>query len=414
MALTGNLERAISEYFPTDTVFIGNDVQHKGSKFEFYVTDVTTISERSGGSARAATKDFTVAWFQASDFYFPEFTLQPKSMAIDAIKNIAGISSIKFPAYPDFSEIYDLTGVSRTTTTKLFTDSLIQWVSEKSNYYVESKNGSLLLALKGRSSRDSNLPGIAPSSFPLLAGPERDVFTEDAKNLFEAFYAAAEKTNMTEANTIGTGLDLEAEIAYASGFMKRVLKKVITRQHLQTFLATSPPRPFDYQVNCFFKKQASLDAVIGCFVVAAIIPATFAAFIEYQKSLGVEIALLSGWGITAALLTMIMLGAAVFQIRHRKRKRRLFSEGIVTSSTILEVEDTGGAINGVKIFRVDYSYQVNGVEYKSQVKLQGESVKRAKIRKKRNENPDILVDPKDPSHSLYADSMVSTSVEVEI
>ena len=414
MESTASLERAVSEYFPTDLVFIGNDTQHQGSKFEFYITDVTTMNEQSGSSSRQATNDFTVAWFKPAEYYFPQFTMQPKSIAVAALKNIAGISSIDFPAYPDFSEKYDLTATSRTTTTKLFTDSLIQSVTGNSNYYVQSANGSLLLALKGYSRGGGASPGIGLSQYRLMDGPERDVFMEDARNMFEAFYSAAEKTNMTEGNVMNVGADLEAEIANASGFMKRILKKAITRQHLQLFLATPPPRPFDYQVKCFFKKQASLDAIIGCFVVAAIIPATFAAFIEYQKSLGIKIDLLSGWGITTVLLTMITLGAAVFQIRHRRRKRRLFSEGAVTSSTILDVVDTRAAINGAKIFRVDYSYQVDGIEYKDSVKLHGESVKRAKVRKKRNENPDILVDPKDPGHSLYADAMVSTSVEVEI
>ena len=418
MASTRTLYNAISDFYPRNIVVVDNDKRYESSEFNFQVADVSSTSERKEGSTGLSpTHNFTVAYFEPSEYYFPQFDMQPKQGLQNFVAKLFGIAPVDFPAHPDFSGNYVLFAKVRRTVEKLFTENLIQTLNLKSNYVISARDGAILLSIKGSSvqySKGANSLSIASTQYRLFRGEERELFAEDARKVFEAFYQAARQTNMTKDNVLDAGVDIDAEIKSASGLMKRILKKVITRQHLELFLSMPTPREFDFRMKKYIDKKVSIGTVIACLVVSTLVPATYAAYVANQKSIGVSVDLFSPVFIVTILISSICLIAAVFRIRSRLRLKRVLAKGLVTKAVISEVRRMPYSVNDVDIWEVEYSYVFDGVEYKNKVKSTGDLGPRAKIRKEKSHSPDILVDPKDPKNSLYTDSLISTSLEVEI
>src|SRR5450759_2560367 len=183
--LIDKLKRFFPERSSFELLNVQNVMQTQVQGVRIAVGDVSYLMTTRSGTATShstGTVRQTVAYHESDTVHFPKFTLQPESHLLNLFAGAVGIQGIDFPAHPEFSRAYHLTGVHAEHTRGLFNDDrLLEGLTRRQGLCIASDSGGLVIYRTNRLCEAGELKG----------------FVSEAAEIFRLFEDSARKSVTT-------------------------------------------------------------------------------------------------------------------------------------------------------------------------------------------------------------------------
>lgn len=401
--LIDKLKRFFPERSSFEVLNVQNVIQTQVQGVRIAVADVSYLRTTQSGSVTShstGTVRQTVAYHESDTVQFPKFTLQPESHLLNLFAGAVGIQGIDFPAHPEFSRAYSLTGVHAENTRRLFDDDrLLEGLTRRQGLCIASDSGGLVIYRSNKLCEAGELKG----------------FVSEAADIFRLFEDSARKSR-APAETVSTPqADIKALAGTMPGLMGYILRKtLVTRADVDAFIRQPPPRTIPANILRYRDKFVP-GFVMFAGIGLAIGGAVFAVAFGY-------VALSGGGGLmrakgAAVILPLVFLGVggciAYFAARTRIRTKRLLRNGRTCAATIEKIDSTGESINKESVSLMTVQFQADGRVVQASCRIVGDAIERAQQFAADKKPVPILYDPADPRRILFVEALLNVSREYE-
>jgi hypothetical protein len=400
--LIEKLTRFFPERSSADMLRVQNVIRTQVQGARIAVGDVSYLIRTASAtptSHSTGTVRQTVVYHESDTVQFPKFTLQPESHLLDLFAGAVGIQGIDFPAHPEFSRAYHLTGVHPEHARRLFDDGpLLEGLRRRQGLHVESDLGGLV---------------IYRSNKLCEAGELKD-FVSEAAEIFRLFEDSARKSGAAAETVLTPEAEIRTLAATTPGLMGYFLRKtLVTRADMDAFIRQPPPRTIPANILRYRDKFVP-GFVMFAGMGLAIAGAAFALFGYVALSDGRGLMRAKG---AAVILPLVFLGAggciAYFAGRTRNRAKRLLRNGRTCAAMIEKIDPTGESLNKASVSLLTVQFQADGRVVQASCRIVGEAVERAQQFAVDKKPVPILYDPADPRRILFVEALLNVSREYE-
>jgi hypothetical protein len=399
--LIDKLNRFFPERSAADVLTVQNVMQTQVQGVRITVGDVSYyVTSRSGISHTTGSVSQTVAYYESGTIRFPRFILQPESHLSKLFSGVVGIQDIDFPAHPEFSQAYSLTGVHPEHTRRLFNDGpLLEGLRRRQGLHVESDSGGLVIYRSNTLCEAGELKG----------------FVSEAAEIFRLVEDSARKSGATAETVLTPEADIKALAGTMHGLMGYILRKtLVTRADVDAFIRQPTPRTIPANILRYRDKFVPgfvMFAGIGLAIAGAVFALAF-GFVALSGGRG-----LMGAKGAAVIVPLIFLGAgggiAYFAGRTRMRAKRLLRNGRTCTATIEKIDATGERINKDSVSLLTVQFEADGRVVQASCRIVGDAIDRAQQFAVDKKPAPILYDPADPRRILFVEALLNVSREYE-
>jgi hypothetical protein len=383
---------------PEDVHFV-LQVQKEGTRIALVDMSFSRRSEAAEYGFKSVRQ--TAVYFESDCIHFPKFALQPKSLAFDPDSGMVDAQAIEFPAHPEFSRAYDLTGVFAEHTRTLFnSDQLLANLSCRQGLSIVSRSSSLVLYRDGK----------------LCEAEEQNDFANDAAEICRLLENSAYESALAGTAVWSAKEDIRAIVENMPGPMGKMLRNnLVTRADLNAFLQQALPRTAPANILRYLEHSGlNTKWVVSLFII--FVGQAF-SYVGYEELISMR-----EWGAKSGSPFYLILGLAIMVAggciayiasRNRYRVKRLLREGRVCAAKIEKIEATGTAIYGERVHWIRVQFPIEGRMAQASCKIRGDAVKRAKNLVAERKSASILYDLVDPQRILFVDALLYASPEYE-
>lgn len=396
-------------------------LEHRLSELFGNPVRVTAIRRQEGDTERLVVCDFeyssrprltssatVVAYrqtgvvFISPNVVFPHFMLTPEdSLAFRIVRTVFGeMGDIDFADSPEFSSRYHLFGWSQKAVRELFTEPVRNRLAEHPGWCLRAKGDCIVLYRHHTVIPEDELPEFVADALHIL------------QPLKESAAELSERGDVSEEPGIDEILETADRMGGFAGAALRAqfARLFVTREELETFLATSPPRD---HIPPGIRRQvlgASSGFLIGGGIALLIGVAfvTFALVASTGRFRGAPPPLL--FAAVGAVPATIGFALLVAGFVYRKNRLRILREGRLVEGTIEAVERSSIMVNNQPMHYVRIRYELDGSEHTAELRAMSAQGTKASRLKELGRPVRLLVDSDAPQRVLCPDLwLVSTS-----
>lgn len=395
MSNSANLENVLDELFGQDVSLESGQHQQLGEA-QLFVGEMSyqrTIHTENGHTVKHIRQ--TVLVSHDAELDLPEFSLSPKRKGLVAglLSWMGGMSDIDFEDSPTFSEEYSLHGWAEKPVRLLFNPDTRAFFSQRLGWSVMGKGDALAIFRHNHVIEDA----------------EEEEFTNVALEILAQFQQAEEQLDEVgvrrETTTGDVAATAERMGGLAGAMLLRQLRKIaISPEELEAFAAEAPPRTVPPGMKRQVLGDNAVLVYVGLFFLIGSI--AFGVGIWWFDKEGKA----PWFGYTVPVLQAVAGSAMVFfTARHRRRKFRTLTHGILAEGTVQEIEATQTVVNDQRQHKVVIEFSSGGTTTTKTFNAYGGSVDTARSRQKKGLPMRVLIDPQDSDHLVGLDVLVITN-----
>ncbi|MEM7455384.1 MAG: hypothetical protein AAF456_13620 [Planctomycetota bacterium] len=373
-------------------IIIGEDVRFWDCHFRMnegvkIVLGDMGLQRRSNSDSSSPEKQQTCAYFEFSDFVFPEFELKPEGFGLRMLEAVVGRSDIDFDDSPAFSDSYFLSGHPEASIRQLFSPTVRKLFEQKPGFCVGAKGGRMVVYRLKESCRINELESFL-SECLMIAGELQasgvDIPVEETRRPPETKETALEKAEAM-GGIVGAMLSREIE------------KKAIRDDEISDFLAQPVPRAIPTQLRNQMKADPFLVVFGSLFSGFAIIFAlAFLAGAEDRQDMWLAIGI--------SFLIFVVGFSILFLVKFFERRRfRLLTHGDIREAVIESVKASSLVMGNERVFDVRLRLNDGANNRTMNTTVKGLAVSKAKEFSESGEAIRILQDPSEKSRLILID-----------